>query len=196
MTASETRIPFAEASYTRRLRRQSRICARRLPARLYARWSRRRPSTIIIRPSDRLEMLKVQEIPSGYDPRRYATERLMVPARDGTADPGLGRLSPRASERNGQGQLFLYAYGAYGHRHPAELLDQPASACSTAAGPAPSPISAAATISAMTGFSTASRPSGPTRSTISSMPRSGLIARRLYAAPAISRSTAARPAAS
>ena len=28
-------------------------------------------------------MLKVQEIPSGYDAAKYGTERLMVPARDG-----------------------------------------------------------------------------------------------------------------
>ena len=46
----ERRIPFTEAAYTVGARRQSRICAGRLSARTTARWSRRRPSTIIIRP--------------------------------------------------------------------------------------------------------------------------------------------------
>ena len=36
---------------------------------------------------DRLETLKVQEIPSGYDPSQYVTERLMIPARDGKQVP-------------------------------------------------------------------------------------------------------------
>jgi oligopeptidase B len=35
----------------------------------------------------RLELLKVQEIPSGYDRSLYATERLEIPARDGTPIP-------------------------------------------------------------------------------------------------------------
>ena len=41
---------------------------------------------------DRLEVLKVREIPSGYDASKYATERLMAPSRDGTLDSGFGRL--------------------------------------------------------------------------------------------------------
>src|SRR5690606_12869680 len=35
----------------------------------------------------RLEVLKVQEIPSGYDKGLYKTERLEIPARDGTPIP-------------------------------------------------------------------------------------------------------------
>src|SRR3546814_3967279 len=34
-----------------------------------------------------LEVLKVQEIPSGYDASRYTTERLHIVARDGTEIP-------------------------------------------------------------------------------------------------------------
>src|SRR5690348_15106549 len=37
--------------------------------------------------TDALEVLKVQEIPSGYDGSQYATERLMVDARDGVTVP-------------------------------------------------------------------------------------------------------------
>src|SRR5207302_1283250 len=37
--------------------------------------------------SGALEVLKVQEIPSGYDSSQYATERLMMAARDGAKVP-------------------------------------------------------------------------------------------------------------
>ena len=150
MTAASERIPFAEASYTAALGSNPEFApaAYRLG---YPRWSRRRRSTIIIPPSDRLETLKVQEIPSGYDPARYETERLMLPARDGKQVP-VSIVYRKGFASDGPGKLFLYAYGAYGYRHPAELLDQPRSACSTAASPTPSPISAAATISATTGI--------------------------------------------
>ncbi|WP_442858046.1 S9 family peptidase [Altererythrobacter sp. B11] len=58
-----------------------------------------------------LELLKVQEIPSGYDQGLYVTERLEIAARDGTAIPvsimyRKDRVSP--------GPLYLYGYGAYG----------------------------------------------------------------------------------
>ena len=59
----------------------------------------------------RLETLKVREIPSGYDAAQYATERLMVAARDGTQIPvSILYRKDRASP----GPLHLYGYGAYG----------------------------------------------------------------------------------
>lgn len=64
-----------------------------------------------------LHTLKVQEIPSGYDPDRYATERLMVPGRDGTMLP-VSVVYPKGFAKDGSGPLFLYAYGAYGHAIP------------------------------------------------------------------------------
>ena len=64
-----------------------------------------------------LEVLKVQEIPSGYDGSQYATERLMVDARDGVKVP-VSLVYKRGFEKNGEGKLFLYAYGAYGHAIP------------------------------------------------------------------------------
>jgi len=66
---------------------------------------------------DRLEMLKVQEIPSGYDASQYETERLMVPARDGREVP-VSVVYRRGFPKDGSGKLYLYAYGAYGHAIP------------------------------------------------------------------------------
>ncbi len=58
-----------------------------------------------------LTTLKVQEIPSGYDASLYATERLEIAARDGTAIP-VSILYRK--DRAGSGPLHLYGYGAYG----------------------------------------------------------------------------------
>ena len=66
---------------------------------------------------DRLEVLKVQEIPSGYDASQYATERLTVAARDGAQVPA-SIVYRKGFEKNGEGKLFLYAYGAYGFAVP------------------------------------------------------------------------------
>lgn len=65
----------------------------------------------------RLEVLKVQEIPSGYDPTRYATERLSITARDGTQVP-CSIVYPAGFPRDGSGKLYLYSYGAYGYAIP------------------------------------------------------------------------------
>jgi len=58
-----------------------------------------------------LEMLKVQEIPSGYDASLYRTERLEIQARDGTMVPV--SIVMRKDRETG-GPLHLYGYGAYG----------------------------------------------------------------------------------
>ena len=58
-----------------------------------------------------LALLKVQEIPSGYDKALYATERLEIAARDGTAIP-VSIMYRR--DRQSPGPLHLYGYGAYG----------------------------------------------------------------------------------
>ena len=59
----------------------------------------------------RLETLKVQQIPSGYDASLYVTERLEIPARDGTAIPVSVVMR---KDRQAGGPLYLYGYGAYG----------------------------------------------------------------------------------
>ena len=64
----------------------------------------------------RLETLKVQEIPTGYDPALYATERLVIAARDGTMVPV--SVLYRRDRPQGPGPLHLYAYGAYGYAVP------------------------------------------------------------------------------
>ena len=58
-----------------------------------------------------LKLLKVQEIPSGYDRDLYTTERLEITARDGTSIPV--SLMYR-KDRKSPGPLHLYGYGAYG----------------------------------------------------------------------------------
>jgi oligopeptidase B len=58
-----------------------------------------------------LTLLKVQEIPSGYDRSLYATERLEIAARDGTKIPVSVMYR---KDRQSPGPLHLYGYGAYG----------------------------------------------------------------------------------
>ena len=64
-----------------------------------------------------LEVLKVQEIPSGYDAQQYATERLIIEARDGAKVP-VSVVYKKGFEKDCEGKLFLYAYGAYGMAIP------------------------------------------------------------------------------
>jgi oligopeptidase B len=63
------------------------------------------------------ETLKVQEIPSGYDASAYATERLKIPARDGTLVP-VSVVYRKDFAKDGAGPLHLYGYGAYGYAVP------------------------------------------------------------------------------
>lgn len=62
-------------------------------------------------------VLKVQQIPSGYDASQYETERLMIPARDGTQVP-VSIVYKKGFKRDGSQPLHLYAYGAYGYAIP------------------------------------------------------------------------------
>ena len=116
---SEERIPFGEAAYS----------AGYVPNPEYAPQAYRLYYSSMVTPltvydyhlaDRRLEVLKVQEIPSGYDPSLYATERLMVPARDGKQVP-VSVVYPKDFPRDGSGKLFLYAYGAYGYAIPPDF---------------------------------------------------------------------------
>ncbi|MEC7743294.1 MAG: S9 family peptidase [Pseudomonadota bacterium] len=62
-----------------------------------------------------LELLKQQEIPSGYDPSLYTTERVEIAVRDGTKVPVSIIMR---KDRPKTGPLHLYAYGAYGYAVP------------------------------------------------------------------------------
>jgi oligopeptidase B len=63
-------------------------------------------------------LLKQQEVPGGYDPSKYVSERQWVTARDGIKVP-LTIVYKKGFKRDGSGPLFLYAYGAYGFGMPA-----------------------------------------------------------------------------
>jgi oligopeptidase B len=108
----ETRIPFTEASYLAGFSGNPEFApdAYRIH---YA--SMVTPTTIYdYHPaSGELEVLKVQEIPSGYDASQYRTERLMITARDGKKVP-VSIVYRSDFRKDGEGKLFLYAYGAYG----------------------------------------------------------------------------------
>ena len=66
-----------------------------------------------------LELLKQQEIPSGYDASLYTTMRETITARDGTQVPvSVVMRKDRAETYQKGGPLHLYAYGAYGYAVP------------------------------------------------------------------------------
>ena len=67
--------------------------------------------------SGELEVLKVEEIPSGYDADQYTSERLEIEARDGTMVP-VSIVYRKGFPKDGSRPLHLYAYGAYGYAVP------------------------------------------------------------------------------
>lgn len=64
-----------------------------------------------------LAVRKVREVPSGYDAALYATERLMIPTRDGKSVP-VSIVYRKGFEKTAHAPLYLYAYGAYGFAFP------------------------------------------------------------------------------
>ncbi len=115
-SGEERRIRFPEASYTASLGYNPEFAP---PAYRLSYSSMVTPGTVYDyhAPEDRLEVLKVQEIPSGYDASQYQTERLMVPTRDGKRVP-ISVVYKKGFQKNGGGKLYLYAYGAYGYAIP------------------------------------------------------------------------------
>jgi oligopeptidase B len=59
------------------------------------------------------ELKKQQVVLGGYDPSRYTTERIYVPAPDGKQIP-VSLVYQRDVARDGRAPLLLYGYGAYG----------------------------------------------------------------------------------
>ena len=115
-SGAEERVPFAEQSYSAHFAGNPDYAPE---AYRVAYSSMVTPATVYdYHPSEqRLEVLKVQEIPSGYDPSRYVTERVTVTARDGAKVP-VSVVRLKDSPRDGSGKLFLYGYGAYGYAVP------------------------------------------------------------------------------
>ncbi len=63
-------------------------------------------------------LLKRTEVPGGFDPARYVTERLHATAADGTRIP-ISLVRPRDLVKDGRAPLLLMGYGAYGVSLPA-----------------------------------------------------------------------------
>jgi oligopeptidase B len=66
----------------------------------------------------RLLLLKQAEVLGGYDPARYASERIHAPAADGTRVP-ISLVRRAESRRDGSSPMLLAGYGAYGYPYPA-----------------------------------------------------------------------------
>jgi oligopeptidase B len=115
-TGAAERIPFTEASYNAGFGSNPEFA----PAAYRLSYSSMvTPATVYDYDpkTDKLTTLKVQEIPSGYDPSQYVTERLMLPARDGKKVP-VSVVYKKGYKKDGSQPLFLYAYGAYGYAIP------------------------------------------------------------------------------
>jgi oligopeptidase B len=111
-SGEEIRIPFAEAAYSAGFSGNPEYA----PAAYRLHYSSLvTPASVYDYHPDegRLESLKVQEIPSGYDASIYQVERLMIPARDGKLVP-VSIVYPTTFAKDGSGRLYLYGYGAYG----------------------------------------------------------------------------------
>ena len=63
---------------------------------------------------------KRQEIPSGHDPAKYVTRRILAPAKDGETIP-ISLLHRKEVAIDGKAPLLLYGYGAYGFAIPASF---------------------------------------------------------------------------
>jgi oligopeptidase B len=109
---TERRIPFIEATYSAGFGANPEFAP---PAYRLAYSSMVTPATVYDyhAEDDRLEVRKVAEIPSGYDPAGYASERLTIRARDGTQVP-VSVVYRNDFTKDGSGRLFLYGYGSYG----------------------------------------------------------------------------------
>jgi len=61
---------------------------------------------------------KVQDVPSGHDPARYVTRRIVAPAPDGASVP-VTVLYRKDTKLDGSAPVWLHGYGAYGDtEHP------------------------------------------------------------------------------
>ena len=60
------------------------------------------------------QLLKQDEVPGGFDPSEYVTERIYAPARDGVQVP-ISLVRHKNTPVNGTAPLLLYGYGSYGY---------------------------------------------------------------------------------
>ncbi len=59
------------------------------------------------------EVMKRYEVPGGYDPEDYVSERIFAAAHDGTKIP-VSIVYRKGLKRDGSAPVFLYGYGSYG----------------------------------------------------------------------------------
>ncbi|HVJ55765.1 MAG TPA: S9 family peptidase [Aliidongia sp.] len=113
---SERRVAFPDAAYQAGLGANPAVS----PSRIRIEYSAMaRPATTYDYDlaTGTLVTLKVQEVPSGFDPENYVTERLLAPARDGVRVP-VSIVYPKDWRRHEGRPLHLYGYGAYGFGMP------------------------------------------------------------------------------
>ena len=111
-----TYIPFPESVYTARLDTNPEFQTDTLRLE-YA--SMVTPTTVFDYhvATDKLEVRKVQQVPSGYDASEYVTNRVLATARDGVRVP-VSIVRYKDTPVDGTAPLYLYAYGAYGYSVP------------------------------------------------------------------------------
>ena len=63
-------------------------------------------------------LLKQNEVPGGYDPARYGSERVWAVARDGVKVPVSVVYRKDLKKPDGSNPLYVYAYGSYGFSLP------------------------------------------------------------------------------
>src|SRR5207249_2821727 len=63
------------------------------------------------------KLLKRTEVPGGYNPEDYATQRVFATAADGTKVP-ISLVYKKGAKRDGTAPCLLYAYGSYGSTLP------------------------------------------------------------------------------
>jgi len=63
-------------------------------------------------------LLKMQEVPGGFDPALYASERVMVTAADGVEVPVSLVYRRDQFRRDAKNPLYVYGYGSYGYSLP------------------------------------------------------------------------------
>ena len=113
---AETPLPFTEAAYSADFAGNADFA----PAAYRLSYSSMvtPPTVFDYHPAEqRLETLRVLEIPSGHDPADYVIDRRLITARDGAKVP-VSIVRRADSKLDGSGRLFVYGYGAYGMAIP------------------------------------------------------------------------------
>jgi len=72
--------------------------------------------------SSESKLLKEQEVPGGYDRKKYVTERVWITARDGVKVP-VSLVYQKGLVKDGSAPCLLTGYGAYGSPSPASFSE-------------------------------------------------------------------------